>query len=142
MKEFHSVVIEVKDTNIETFKGFLSLPFLISYVFLVLLGFLYENEVELTEKLALDLYQLADKYMQSDLLGLCEQYLCKNIRLDSFISMIEFVERFDVGPVRDAILEFIIENIATIKGNQAEYKVPEIYLWEVAFRVSQKGTKK
>ena len=94
--------------------------------------------MELTEPLALELYEIADKYMQNELAGLCEEFLSKNLRLDNFISMIDFVEKFEAVFVKDAIIEFIIRNLQEIKANQTTYKVPDAYLWEVISRISHK----
>ena len=106
------------------------------------MGFLYKNEIELTESVALELYEAADKYMQNDLLKLCEEFLCKNLRLDNFTSMIDFVEKFEMQFLRDSIYEFIIHNLQEIKEKQTEYKVPDAYLWEVLSRISQRSLKR
>jgi len=124
MKEAHSDVIEVTDMKIHTFKA--------------LIGFIYKNEVELTEKIALELFEVADKYMQNELAGLCEEFLSKNLRFDNLVFMIEFADKFEAIFVKDAIIEFIIRNLEEIKSNQAKYKVPDSYLWEVISRVSKK----
>lgn len=102
---------------------------------------MYENEVELTETIALELYEVADKYRQNDLLRLCEEYLCRNLGLDKLASMIEFVEKFEVAGLKDTIFEFIIKNLMEIKEKYTEYKIPEAYLWEVLVRISQKSLK-
>jgi len=128
MIESHSSEIEIIDMKSDAFKA--------------LLGFLYKNEVELTETLALELYEVADKYMQNDLLKLCEEFLSKNIRLDNFTMMIDFVEKFEVQCLRDSIYEFIILNLQEIKEKHTEYKVPDVYLWEVLSRISQKTLKR
>jgi len=66
MKESNSDVIEIEDIKFETFQA--------------LLKFLYQNEVKFTEELALDLYEVSHKYMQSELNQLCEQFLSKKVR--------------------------------------------------------------
>ncbi len=98
--------------------------------------------MELTETTALELYEVADKYMQNNLLRLCEEYLCRNLGLDNLASMIEFTEKFEVTGLKETIFEFIIKNLMEIKEKYTEYKIPEAYLWEVLVRVSQRSPPK
>jgi len=103
-----------------------------------LLKFLYQNEIELTETLALDLYVLADKYMQSELLKLCETFLVKNVRLDNLVRLCYLAEKFGVDSLKHEILEFIMQNIQEIRQNQSDYPIPPSYIWEAAFQSQQK----
>ncbi len=99
--------------------------------------FLYQNEVELTEPLALDLYEVAKKYKQIELAKICEEFLSRNLRLDNFVAMIDFVEKSGAGSLKNAILAFMIKNIQEIQEKQRDYKIPKSYLWEVASRVRE-----
>jgi len=105
------------------------------------LTFLYQNTVELSEPLAMDLYQLADKYMESGLVKLCEEFLCKNLNLENLVVTIEFTERFQVQILRERIVEFIIQNHEKVEENSEEYKIPDFYLWEVIPKMSKKWNK-
>lgn len=99
--------------------------------------FLYQNQVELTEALALDLFVVADKYMQPELARLCESFLVKNVRLDNLVGLIDFVEKFGADSLKNSILEFMMKNLQEIKQNQSYYPIPPSYIWEVAAQFQQ-----
>jgi len=98
---------------------------------------MYQNQVELIEPLALDLYGVAKKYRQIELAKICEEFLSRNLRLDNFVAMIDFVEKSGADSLKNAILIFMISNIQEIKGKQRDYTIPQSYLWEIASRVSE-----
>ena len=100
--------------------------------------FLYQNVVELTEQLAIDLYEVSDKYLQKDLAALCEDFLSKNLTLGNFLSMIDFAEKFGILSLKQAILRFIANNLQKIKQSQSEFLIPYPYLLEVASNFQEK----
>jgi len=89
-------------------------------------------------KLALDLYQLADKCLQSELVKLCEEFLLKNLKLENLSLMIELTEKFEVEPLREKILRLIIQNHEKIREDVDQYKIPDFYLWEALSLMSKK----
>jgi len=48
----------------------------------------------MTESLALDLYILADKYMQKELVAICEEFIAENFSLGTLEAMIYLPEHF------------------------------------------------
>jgi len=99
---------------------------------------LYESEVEFTESLAMDLYEISDKYLQSELADACEEYLSKHLKLDNLGAMIEFTEKFGTDLLRDAIVEFIGKNLQEIRKNHVDYVIPSIYLLDMASKFQEK----
>ena len=97
---------------------------------------MYKNEVELTEKLALDLYELADEYVENGLMKLCEEFLCKNLTSENLFLMIEFVEKFEAEALRESVLKFVIQDHEEIKKNFGEDQGPDFYLWEAISKMS------
>ena len=94
--------------------------------------------MELTESLALSLYELSDKYCQKELTALCEEFLSKHLTLDNLLSMIDFAEKFGTAKLKEAILEFIAENVQEIQKSQADFLIPCSYLLEVASNFQKK----
>jgi len=139
MRESHSSVIEISDVKLETFKGkpYSSIFLKTSHNTSALLRFLYQNQVELTKALALDLYAFADQFLQSELMHQCESFLVKNVRLDNLMALIDFVEKFGADSLKNSILEFMMKNLQEIKQNQNYYPIPPSDIWEIASQFQQ-----
>jgi len=96
---------------------------------------MYQNQVELNEPLALDLYEIAEKYGQKELVSICEEFLSENLRLDNLQVMIDFIEKVGAELFKNSVLQWMTWNIQDIKEKQEEYKIPQSYLWEIASRI-------
>jgi len=108
----------------------------------VFLQFLYQNKVELSEPLAMELYELSDKYLQTELAELCEEFLSINLRLDNLSVMVNFAEKFETPALKEAILEFMARNLEEIQKDQSDYAIPPPYIWEMGSKLKQKLEKK
>ena len=58
----------------------------------------------------MDLYVLADKYMQKELADLCEDFLTNNVGLNNFEKMNEFAEMYDAELLTKTISELVERN--------------------------------
>jgi len=139
MKESNSSEIEIKDVRLEAFQGNW---YFFPTKLIAFLQFLYQNEVQLAEPLAMDLYEISDKYLQSELAGLCEDFLSKSVRLNNFIAMIDLIEKFGANVLKAAVLEFIAKNIEEIRKDQSNYVIPPSYLLEMISNLQKKLEKK
>lgn len=74
--------------------------------------------MKLTVPLAADLYEISDKYLQSEMAGLCEDFLSNNLRLDNFNVMIGLTEKLGPSLLKDAIVDFITNNVEEIRRAQ------------------------
>ncbi len=104
----------------------------------MLLKFLYQNEIELTVPLALDLFAVADKYLQAELMSVCEKYLSRNITLENLLTLIDVVEKFGAETLKSSILKFIRNNFQALEENQTYYLLPCTYIWKVASQLRDK----
>ncbi len=68
---------------------------------------MYTNKVELTESLAFDLYELGDKYLQKDIMEICEEFLINNINLENLERMEEFARKFKIDELEKEVKGFI-----------------------------------
>ncbi len=133
MKESNSPIVHVKNIKLSTFKGIFSLSSLMKII--AFLRFLYQNIIELTEPLASDLYGIADEYMQTELMEICETFLCKNITLENLMGMVDLVQKFGGKSLKNSILELIAKNLEILMENQTYYLLPCSFLWEVALKL-------
>ncbi len=130
MKESNSSTIQVTTVKLETFQG---ISHLINQIMsIALLKFLYQNHIQLTVPLALDLYGVSDEYMQAELIDMCGRFLSKNITIDNLMAIIDVVQKFGVDSLKSSILEFIVKNFQRLFENEIYNSLPPIYIWEIA----------
>jgi len=75
--------------------------------FISSLRLLYTNRVKLTENLAVDLYELGDKYLQKDIMEIYEELLVNNINLENLERIKEFARKFEIDGLEKEIKGFI-----------------------------------
>ena len=62
-------------------------------------------------------------------------FYTSNLRLDNFVTVIDFVEKAGAEMLKNAVLEFMMKNLKDIKEKHEEYIIPQSYLWEIASRL-------
>ncbi|CAG5101218.1 Similar to spopl: Speckle-type POZ protein-like (Xenopus laevis) [Cotesia congregata] len=77
-------------------------------IFEKLLQYIYTDEVSDLDSIAADLLKAADKYQLQSLKKMCEESLCKNLKPDNLISMMNFAERHNA----ESMLKYVNECIA------------------------------
>ncbi len=103
-----------------------------------MLKFIYLNndeEIELSQPLAVDLLELADKYLLVDLREKCMKYLLKNLEMSKVTAYLEISERLGLNEMEESLLDFTLKNLEKIEGNWEEYKLPEAFLWRIIFKL-------
>ena len=108
---------------------------------LALLEFIYCDEIELNEKLALDLFKLCDKYSLADLKGICEKFLSKCITLDNFVEVINVAEKFGGSELQDKAIEYGIEHLEVLEEKGSLYEISSRMLVKLACRTKKKVSK-
>ncbi len=93
------------------------------YIIIALLQYIYCNELELDEQSALDLIPTVDEYVMKGLKGLCEKYLCKQLRKDNVIDMLIVADRHEIDELKKACFKFILKNLGNIDENEEMNKL-------------------
>jgi len=100
MKESHSTKIKVPGVKSDVFKA--------------ILQFIYCDEVELDEELALELILVADEYLMKDLTRSCGKYLSGQLRKANVVDTLIIAERHEMDELKNACFAWIIEHIHNI----------------------------
>jgi len=124
MKMFTSGMSESHSTRI-------SIPNIKSHIFKALLQYIYCNEIELDEQLALDLIPVVDEYLMQGLKGLCEKYLCKQLRKDNVVDMLIVADRHEIEELKKACFRFILKNLGNIDENEEMMKLSKTLFIEL-----------
>ena len=90
---------------------------------IAILQYIYCNEVELDEQLALDLIPVVDEYVMKGLKGLCEKYLCKQLRKDNVVDMLIVADRHEIEELEKVCFKFILKNLDNIDENEEMMKL-------------------
>jgi len=124
MKMFTSGMSESHSTKI-------SIPNVKSHIFKALLQYVYCNEIELDEQLALDLIPVVDEYLMKGLKGLCEKYLSKQLRKDNVVDMLIVADRHEIEELKKACFGFILKNLGNIDENEEMMKLSKTLFIEL-----------
>jgi len=116
MKMFTSGMSESHSTRI-------AIPNIKSPIFKALLQYVYCNEIELDEQLALDLIPIVDEYLMKGLKGLVEKYLCKQLRKDNAVDMLIVADRHEIEELKKACFRYILKNLGNIDENEEMMKL-------------------
>jgi len=90
---------------------------------LAILQYVYCNELELDEQLALDLIPVIDEYLMKGLKGICEKYLCKQLRKENVVDMLIVADRHEIVELKKACFKFILKNLGNIDENEEMMKL-------------------
>ena len=90
-----------------------------------MLEFIYSNSVHLDIRLALDVYQIADKYILNDLRVLCERYLISQINSSNVFELANEADRLDAVNLRKNVVVFMKQNWKDIDKEHAFNILPK-----------------
>jgi len=128
MNMFQSGMMEASSTRIDV-PGDVSVG-----NFKAILEYIYCEKVALTETLALDLVVLADMYFLEKLKADCEDYLSKNLSVESFLRVMNVAETADSKKLKDRVMSFLVGNIEKIMTEVDVEKIPtEILMKGILF---------
>ena len=85
--------------------------------------YIYCNELELDEQLALDLIPIVDEYLMKGLKELCEKYLCKQLRKDNVVDLLIVADRHEIEELKKSCFRFILKNMSNIDENEEMMKL-------------------
>jgi len=121
MYESQSKVLNIPDLKETTFTSFLE--------------YMYGHEIELNERLAIELFELADQWSLMNLLQECKRFLIENLSVDNFCEMSVLAEKFWTSKLMDAVIEFGVKNLAELEKREDLYKVPQCILARTVFKM-------
>jgi len=118
MAESTQKVIEIKDCEYFLFQGFYCLLSEFSHVTLEFLRFIYCDQIDLNEDLAIRLLGFSDKYLQDDLTEKCMEYLTYNLNSENVYTILDFARQENIAVLLTWCLKFIKEkiNIDNVSG--------------------------
>ena len=122
MSESHSAKIPISNMKSHIFKGIHWATILLN-ILIAILQYVYCNEVELDEQLALDLIPIIDEYLMKGLKGLCEKYLCKQLRKDNVVDMLIVADRHEIAELKKACFKYILKNLGSMDENEEIMKL-------------------
>jgi len=102
----------------ESHEAKISIPNMKSLIFKAILQYIYCNELELDEQLALDLIPVVDEYLMKELKGICEKYLCKQLRKDNVVELLIVADRHELEDLKKACFKFIIKKMNKIDEDE------------------------
>lgn len=93
--------------------------------------YLYCDQVELTEKAAIDLLIEANKYMLPRLKELCEQFIAERLSVKNIIEIINIAELHEAQSLKECALNFMLKNKNIICETQDLTQVSKSILLEL-----------
>ena len=139
MKEEHAPTITITDMKASTFKGNNHISHCLCHKDnLAMLEFIYNNYINLTEPLAINLLEVADKYSLIRLKDVCEDFLIENITPDNMVTLGNYAEKYDALMLRNGILEFIMKNLDCLRERDDLLELPKSILVKGLFRMNRK----
>merc|ERR1712014_494266 len=88
-------------------------------VFLVLLEYLYTDEVEISLDIAMDLFVAADQFGVERLKRLCEKKILISINIDSVATILQAANVHVAEGLRQSCMEFILRNFDAVSKTAA-----------------------
>ncbi len=134
MQESRRDSIELPDIQIPTFKGKFQ-HLLDTYHFKAVLEYIYCNEVKLTEKLAIDLLEISNKWLLSELQDQCEVFLGENLTLENFSQIAELAQKFPTMHLMNYVVDFGSQNLERLEEKEDLYKLDQCTLVNFIFKV-------
>ena len=115
----------------------ITIPF-ITLSSIALLEYIYSEKIDLTEALALDLLELADKYAFEELKVLCERFLSENITTQNIFRLANTAEFFSCQKLKNAVFEFGIKNLDSLQENNELEKFSKPFLLKIISKITHK----
>jgi len=107
------------------------------FVFKAMLEFIYCGYVDLTENLALDLLQPADKYGLNTLKGICGEFLLDYITIKNFQERGEIAEKLEIPVLIEGTISYIITNLKYIEDTIGLDNLPKSFLVKIILKQNQ-----
>ena len=102
-----------------------------SIIYKAMLQYLYCDEIELDEELALDLLPVVDEYIIKGLKKLLEGYLCKKLTKDNVADILAVADQHEIEGLKEACSNFIVKNMDQIDKENELTKLPKSLLIEL-----------
>jgi len=110
--------------------------------FRAILEYIYYDTITLTQTLALDLVVLADMYFLAKLKADCENYLSKNLSVESFLSVLNVAEMADSSILKKRVVKFFVENLEKVNEEVDIQKIPsEFFIKALLYQRENKNNK-
>jgi hypothetical protein len=110
----------------------------LSHFCLALLEFIYTDKINLSEELALDLLELADKYSFEELKVICEKFLSANITTSNLFTLANKAEFFSCQKLKNAVFEFGIKNLDSLQETNELEKFSKPFLLKIISKITNK----
>lgn len=121
MSESQKKTLRISDVQETTFAAFLE--------------YIYGHEVELNEKLARELFELADKWSLVTLFQDCERFFMETLSVENFYETSVLTERLWASKLTDALVEFGIKNLEELEKSEDLHKIPQSILVKTVFKM-------
>ena len=96
-----------------------------------MLQYLYCNEIELDEELALELIPVVDEYIIKGLKNLLEGYLYKKLTKENVVDILAVADQHEIDGLKTACSHFIVKNMDQIDKEKELTKLPKSLLIEL-----------
>ena len=63
--------------------------------------------------------------------GLCEKYLCKQLRKDNVVDMLIVADRHEIGELKKACFKYILKNLGSMDENEEMMKLSKTLFIEL-----------
>jgi len=113
-----------------------------SYKLIAFLEYIYSNQVKLDNKLAMDLFILANKWRYVELERVCEQYLVENLSMENVLEVSSIANSLEIERLGECVLDFIIKNTDRLKENGDLCKFEYTILVDVLLKLGENMPKK
>jgi len=77
------------------------------------------------------LIPIVDEYLLKGLKGLCEKYLCKQLRKENVVDMLIVADRHEIGELKKACFRFILKNLGNIDESEEMMKLSKPIFFEL-----------
>ena len=103
--------------------------------FAAFLEYIYGHEVQLNDKLARELFELADKWSMVTLLQDCERFLMETLSVENFYEISVLAEKLWASKLTDALVDFGLKNLEELEKSEDLYKIPQSILVKTVFKM-------
>ena len=100
--------------------------------------YLYLQSIEVDVEIALELMVISDKYLEVELVKLCEEVLLGNIDLRNCVGTLQKADALGFEKLRETSFEFVIKNIKLIDIESLE-KLNKELLKEIFVEIVKKA---
>lgn len=95
-----------------------------------MLEYMYSGQLKNLDKMAEELFQLADKYNISNLKKICEEILIKKLSLDNACRLLMLADLHSANDLKKACIKFIFENRKTLLQTEEWNALKSLFVFE------------